>query len=528
MAADGAFRDLGEEVKFTDETSAAELTRVVGTQRAAILELQDRIRAGERTDAEREEKLARMGEDLRAANSKVRLGSGVVWQPGGSASDVLARFVRADGLIQIGDGTRRVRTPNGWTDIKVPGLLTDRAPATREHADLVTAFFGYSMARYLSVKGITSASERATEIWSSNVVPAMLRMPGAIGDFFHRALGSDTEFERAFNATAGTGGELISNPTLGTALRTPRTLPRLIPTLVPMQRATSKTFTAPVMTGRGLLRLQGAVADDPARATPQTAVTSSAAVTMKDFIVNSLVQSTFFRDIASTGLDGVMLLMRWLDQAVLDSEEMILLHGDTAATHQDTISTWTVGSYFTSGQLDGTDSPIKAILGVRARAADDSNTTAGGGTFDAADHFGTLALMGTWGAGAVMMVGINGLYTLLANSLFTTVDKFGDRATLVTGQLGQVGNTPVTVSEFLPKEFDTSSGLRTGSNNGNVAVYANPQAMTMWDMEPADGGEYDVSEPHKGARYLGRTATRQLTFNVPSGDKPCAFIYNLG
>lgn len=526
---DDVFGELGKEVRFGDDVAAAELASTINRQRSAILTLRKQIDEGKSTEAERAETIARMGEDLRAVHARVKQGAGVIWQPGGDAGDVTRRYLRSDGLVQFSSTVETVPLPRGGRiQVKRPGLLTDDKPVTREHAALVNAFFRYAFAASIGARGVSGASEAAQDIWIRGVVPAMQAMPGPVGDFLRTMLSDPATFERAMNATAGTGGELISNPTIGGALRTPRTLPRRVASRIAMQRAISKTFTVPIITGRALLRLQGAITDDPARATPQSQTTTSAAVTMKDLIANVLVQSTFFRDIQSSGMDGIMLIMAFLDQAAADTDELMLLHGDTAASHQDTLSTWTLGSYFASGQLDGSDAPTKALLGIRARAHDDSNTATAGGAFDAADHFGTLALLGNWGQGAICTVGVNGIYTLMANSLFTTVDKFGDRATLLTGQLGQIGNTPVDISEFLPKEFDTTSGLRTGSNAGNIAVYHNPAAMTLWDMEPADGGEFDVSEPHKGARYIGRTATRQITFNVPSGEKPAAVLYNLG
>ena len=530
MAADGGlWSDLGKEVRFGDEVAIGQLNDTINLQRKAVLALRKDLDDGTRTKAEIDDAIGKMGDEIRSLHARVKAGSGVVWSPGGDASDVTRRYIRADGLLQLGTVEEQVVMPSGSVrQYRRPGILTEEKPLTREHADLVNSFYLYAFGRHIGSRGVVGASEAADAIWLRNVIPAIHALPGPAGDALRRMVSDPAEFSRAMNASSTTGGDLISNPTLGSALRTPRTLPRRVASRIGMQRAASKTFTAPIMTGRGLLRVQGAITDDPARAPVQSAATTSSAVTMKDFICNFLVQSTWFRDIASSGIDGMSLVLAWLSQAVADSDELILLHGDTAATHQDTISTWTMGSYLTSGQLDGSDSPIKAILGIRARAHDDSNTASASGAFTAATHFSTLALLGTWGAGAVCTVGINGLYTLLSNALFTTVDKFGDRATLLTGQLGQIGNTPVDLSEFLPKEFDTTSGLRTGSNAGNIAVYYNPAAMTIWDMEPADGGEYDVSEPHKGARYIGRTATRQVTFNVPSGEKPAAVLYNLG
>lgn len=64
--------------------------------------------------------------------------------------------------------------------------------------------------------------------------------------------------------------------------------------------------------------------------------------------------------------------------------------------------------------------------------------------------------LGAWGldpAELVYIVSTEGYYDLLEDTNFLTVDKVGnDRATLLTGQIGAIGNTPVLVSaEFADK-----------------------------------------------------------------------------
>ena len=64
--------------------------------------------------------------------------------------------------------------------------------------------------------------------------------------------------------------------------------------------------------------------------------------------------------------------------------------------------------------------------------------------------------LGTWGldpADVVYIVDNDSYYDLLDDETFLTVDKVGDRATLLTGQIGSVGNSPVLVSgEFAGKD----------------------------------------------------------------------------
>jgi N4-gp56 family major capsid protein len=71
--------------------------------------------------------------------------------------------------------------------------------------------------------------------------------------------------------------------------------------------------------------------------------------------------------------------------------------------------------------------------------------------------------VGVWGldpSELVYIVSTDGYYDLLDDSNFLTVDKVGDRATILTGQIGSVANTPVLVSgEFADKAADAVGAI---------------------------------------------------------------------
>jgi HK97 family phage prohead protease/HK97 family phage major capsid protein len=61
--------------------------------------------------------------------------------------------------------------------------------------------------------------------------------------------------------------------------------------------------------------------------------------------------------------------------------------------------------------------------------------------------------LGAWGlepSELVYVVNTETYYNLLDDTNFMTVDKIGDRATLLTGQIGSIANTPVVVSGEMP------------------------------------------------------------------------------
>ena len=69
--------------------------------------------------------------------------------------------------------------------------------------------------------------------------------------------------------------------------------------------------------------------------------------------------------------------------------------------------------------------------------------------------------MGAWGldpSELVYVVSTDVYYDLLEDSTFQTMDKVGTQATLLTGQIGSIANTPVVVSGELPGKADDALG----------------------------------------------------------------------
>jgi HK97 family phage prohead protease/HK97 family phage major capsid protein len=62
-------------------------------------------------------------------------------------------------------------------------------------------------------------------------------------------------------------------------------------------------------------------------------------------------------------------------------------------------------------------------------------------------------------------------YNLLEDTTFQTMNQVGPQATLLTGQIGQIGNTPVLVSAELPASTSGTNLAATTSNIGAIAVY---------------------------------------------------------
>lgn len=515
--------DFGSIKDLTPGAAEAQVFDTVNRHRAEILT----IRTGLHTEAERVTMLERMAETTRENIAELKRQEKVAWIPGGGASDLDARFMLPDGGVRLGRTKDQIRL-RGLPDMEVvrPGLLVDERPVTVEHQRLVDAYRAWAIISTMR-RGVVPW-EGTDEIYrsaSKAFIAAMGALPGRTGEFLRSMTRDPQVWERVMNGVAGTGGELISNPTVG-MIRRPLLLQRRVAGLVRFEPVTNPTFKQPIITGHLLARNAGATTtDDPARFPVQRVTTSDASISVKKFNINVLVDPDWIRDAAAVLGDPIGFIVGAMNEGMNDTFEVVFLHGDT--NNQDTLSTMTLGGYYTAGQLDGTDAPMKMMIGFRARAFDDSKSASGSGTFTAATHFAALSGLGNHAAGAVAITGLSCFYnSLLANSLFTSYNSMGPAGTLITGKLGTIGETPIIISEFMPKIFNTSSGLIDGSNLGHEITYVDPAAWVYYELTDS-ASDYDVTYQDKNARYLGMNSRGVLVANCISTETPCYNLYNI-
>ena len=108
-----------------------------------------------------------------------------------------------------------------------------------------------------------------------------------------------------------------------------------------------------------------------------------------------------------------------------------------------------------------------------------------------------------------------------------TMDLFGPRASVAAGQVASVGGTPIIISQMMGNEFDTTSGLYTGSNLGAEIVTVNPAAYTHFTLDAGPSGDFDVLRQERGAQYVGMVRRSVLAPVIPAAETPCFVTYNL-
>lgn len=509
---------------FDKGTSLRDVHGLLETHRHALREVSG--------DAQRTaERLERMLPEMEKKMAAAKAEAGARYVPLGDADLVDARYVMPDGSVRLGKSTEKYTLPDGSEDEYVrQGLLTDR-PVTREQDEAQRAYAGlalaYQRASRYSRKGANPWTDPLVKRSFRHFRKTMMAIPGKTGAYLRKLFTEPELMKRAVSNTSGSGGELVAVPTIA-IVRRPADLARRVVGLIRVIEVPASSFKRPVVTGRALAKKRGSITDDPARYPVRTFTTSDDTVTVVNQELTALLDPLWVTETSNILEDPMSLVNDWLMRGWGDSWEISYLHGDTAGSHQDAIASWTLGSYFTAGDLDGTNSPLKWWIGLRARAVNDSKTVSAGGTWDASDHFGAIELLGNHAGGRVVSItGLHCLYTqLLDYDKFLTLDAFGQRATLITGEIGSIGGVPVIISEFMSDDFDSSSGLFTGSNSSSEIVYTNADAWTYYEHTPGSD-DFDVSYPERGAQYVGGVRRGVLSPTCIDAETPASVLYNL-
>lgn len=521
MPADGTnvFEELQRAKPVDPTVSAADISSRLNIHRAAVLEVgNDLGRLNERINRMLPEMETMLKTHQREARVEIEaLG-------GGAELDKL--FLREDGTVRF--KTEKSKIDLGGMEVEVEryGLL-DSPSVCPEQEELRRAYGGWALA-YGRCKrgGMDVAHDPLAQKSFRSFVRALQNLPGRTGQFCRQMVADPALYGRVISNTSGSGGQLVATPTTSNIIR-PTDLDRRLVGLFPMLPAPTPSFKQPIVTGRALGRKRGATASDPARYRQSTFTTSDQTLTVVDMALSALLDPQWVVDAGPVVGDPMGMVMDWLASGYADTLEIAFLHGDTAGTHQDALASWTLGGLYTAGDLDGSDSPAKFWIGARARAFDDSNNYAGGGSFDITDHFGALALMGALAGEAISVCGLATLYkSLLPLTQFLTLDVFGPNATILTGQLGSIAGKPVVISQFMNNDL-ASTGLFTNSGTTGSILYVNPNKYAYYEMDAGEGADFNVLYPERGAQYVGMTRRGVLAPSVVSGEKPAAIVVNL-
>jgi predicted phage gp36 major capsid-like protein len=170
-----------------------------------------------------------------------------------------------------------------------------------------------------------------------------------------------------------------------------------------------------------------------------------------------------------------------LARAFVDAEEKAILDGDSDGTHQDT-------------DVTGTTDARTAWDGLRKKGKAETSKDALNVAATLALFRDTRKLMKKWGlnpADLAIIVPVIVYYQLLALSEVTTLEKYGQQATILNGELGRLDGVPIVVSEHGREDlaatgfYDGTTVNRTYLLIVNRGEWAMGQRMAL-DVEVDD------------------------------------------
>ncbi len=327
---------------------------------------------------------------------------------------------------------------------------------------------------------------------------------------------------RMFADNAGEGAEFM--PTAVSAvLDRYASLPRVVSGLFQEEQISGVDVQNPFVASGAVPKLGvGPVAGDnnPATITVGNPTTSSRTMVASTMLVNILATM-------DASEDSIVQWTPWaLSEAMIalaDGYEDALINGDSTATHEDAIASWTGGGRWPSTGMGGADDHRRSFKGLRRLAVDASAMSDGSG---ADTVVGAIAQRATLagahrGGNLVYIVSLGNLIAkLLPDTNILTLDKAGVHATMLTGQVAMIGGYPVVVSEFLTEDL-ASTGLYTGSGATSGMLLANrDQFRTVRRMGPTsalqsverDNVVYLTARARRGFHPIQSSTTKTVSF----------------
>lgn len=295
------------------------------------------------------------------------------------------------------------------------------------------------------------------------------------------------QVNRIFNDTNGTGGEFIPDE-----VRLPELEKDLKYSDFPLacdNIATTPTSTVNLrlpFAGTGLLPyLYGyASSDTPPAFTASTPSTSERQIAIKGFAVRLPMDRDAVED---SIIDALPEMRAMIARALKLGKEDAFINGDTAASHQDALANWNPNSLWASSGMGGTGDHRRAFLGMRARALDIGSGAqldlSGAVTYAKLNQLAGLLDPPHGVEGDLMLMTSYQDYFahLLGISEVSTVEKYGQGATVLTGEVARIGPWSIVRSPVLTEDLNASGVFDNATTTKSSLVGINRRRYRFYE-----------------------------------------------
>lgn len=501
------------DLPVTAPTNASEMAAAWGKATTIIRDLGAKVAAGERSASEMQTVIERQGQELK----ELRQGHTALSQAAtaralsgfdGADSD-LDVYRRADGSIRL-RGYSEMAGP-GEDDHWMPGLLDDVQARSPWHGALQDALTRDTIAR--TVLGRPHRGIRAELKGLARVAPGPLR----------------DVLLKAFDGGSGTGDEFFQTPTLPVLEREVQAQTGNIRSLFPAITVSAQTTMLPVLGDNGRPFLVGSGSgENPGNVARTNITTAERTLSPVGMGMSYLVHDVASEDAIFNILPEMSAV---LTRSLADGFEDCIINGDTSATHQDTgIASWDAGGIWNAVDA-GTLDHRKAFDGLRRIAfAFGSTAYADWGTFtDDKFRAGINAIAKPRGRNGdlICLTSDAGmLRTFAAMTNVVTVDKYGAREPVLSGEVARYAGVRFVVNDFVPEDlnasgiFDNTTKTKTGAllfNRMAYRVINRRGARLELQRNALQMGTYIVLTARDSFKLIRSTSKRNAYFgyNLP-------------
>lgn len=427
--------------------------------------------------------------------------------------------------VNLGSYQRSVELPNGDRASVVEwGLLDDPSVADAWQLELQKMITTRSLARFAmkmtAAKSGRNSFRPSTPSLDAQVYLHLLKCPNPV-----LRAGLDAHF-KAFHDAAGSGAEWIPDTFVPDLYREFQ-IPRGLRALFSVVEITGNTVLRPKVTRGCRPYRKGQITQDDYRhytgSTPQTA---DATISMEGLACRVAADDSALEDSA---LVAAQIIRAEIVDALDSGFEDAYINGDTAATHQDAISSWNIRDRWGSSGLGGSADHRTGILGLRARAFDvaaSGAVTDLAGTMSVANWQAMRSKLGERGMSRIF--GVTSPEALIVDFMTVaqvlTVDTAGADAVINTGALASFVGVPLYLSRFVSADL-AATGLYTGSGSTTSAIIADAEALQRYVRR---GTTIEVDKDiTSGAVNFVATARETLDSPDASGTANVSLGYNL-
>ena len=325
------------------------------------------------------------------------------------------------------------------------------------------------------------------------------------------------EFKALSSSGTNTGNEFV--PTQLSArivddIRLALRVTALFPTV--QLRGKGDTFEFPLRGARQVAYLMPeSTTDDSSKIPAGTAPTDKISMSIVKHALRMLYSYEFEEDSLVAALPFVV---AEITQALADGKEDSIINGDTSSTHLDS-------------DVESAFDIRKSWNGLRkASGGSTGNGAVSISTWDDDAHLAMRKSMGRFGAQVADLAHImsfNGFINTLKIDNTQTVDKYGQFAAILSGELGKLYGVPIIVSEFVRNDLTTAGIYDGATTTDTIILLVNRRAFWFGERSQLrQESDRDIETQQNRVVMSHRVAFKEV-MSHGTGEESVSFGYNM-